>query len=190
MERCLGPFPSQIQDLFQHQLLHESPCSWSWQHLGGPLSRGQEQLSSLLVPASAVPSHRHRDNRAGLNRKPGQMSERINGESKPCKAAAQRSHVPGTAAKAGTCALDRFQEQQSPAASCPLMEAILATAEGPVEPCTGPSPGAHRAARSITQVLQSTCPDKPRQVTSQGQEVANQRQELGGRRKEMASQGR
>lgn len=108
--------------------------------LGAP-SRDWEQLSCLLVPISAVPSHRH--TRTELASAESLMSEGINRENKACKAAGQGSCVPGTAVRVGTCARDRFQEQQSQATSCPLGEATPATAEGPVEPCSGPSPGAH-----------------------------------------------
>ena len=96
------------------------------------------------------------------------MSEGIN---KACEAAGQGSCVPGTAVRVGTCAHDRFQEQQSQAASCPLGEATPATAEGPVGPCGGPSPGGTPyAARS----------SKSRQVTNKVRSCKVDRRQVAG----------
>lgn len=107
-------------------------------------------MSSLVVPASAVPSNTHKHDRAGQSPKHGQTAAGISRESEPCRALGRgpafMGQQPGQAQMPG----NRFQKWKSQAPSCPWVGGLQAAAEGLMKPCSGPSPGAHSVQLGVT----------------------------------------
>lgn len=155
--------------LFQPQLLHESPCSWSWQHLGGPkqgpgaivlISLSQHQLfpaTDSSTTGQATAESMARCQRGSMGK--ASLSRQL-GRGPALRDSSQSRHI---------CP-ERVPGVAEPSNQLSSGGAAPAAAEGLAKRRSGPSPGhAMCSLESHTGAWEHL----PRQVTRQGQEAAN-----------------